>query len=65
MFELAGSLTRNTTLATRIVQEAMTLIGKMEEYDKKESWIEYTERLEQYFATNKITGQRQETGGSA
>ena len=48
-------MTRNTTLATRIVQEAMTLIGKMEEYDKKESWIEYTERLEQYFATNKIT----------
>ena len=55
MFELTGSLTRNTTLATRIVQEAMALIGKIEEYDEKESWIEYTERLEQYFAANEIT----------
>ena len=30
----------------RIVQEAMALIGKIEEYDEKESWIEYTERLD-------------------
>ena len=55
MFELTGSLTQNTTLATRIVQEAMALIGKIEEYDEKESWIDYTERLEKYFAANKIT----------
>ena len=55
MFEMTGSLTRNATLATRIVQEAMALIGKIEEYDEKESWIKYRERLEQYFAANKIT----------
>ena len=50
-------MTQNTTLVTRIVQEAMALIGKIEEYDKKESWTEYTERLEQYmyFAANEIT----------
>ena len=46
---------RNTTLAARIVQEAMGLISKIEEYDEKESWIECTERLEQYFSTNEIT----------
>ena len=55
MFELTGSLTRNTTLATRIVQEAMALICKIEEYDETESWMEYTERLVQYFAANEIT----------
>ena len=33
----------------------MALIGKIEEYDEKESWIEYTERLGQYFAVNEIT----------
>ena len=33
----------------------MALIGKIEEYDDKESWMEYTERLEQYFAANEIT----------
>ena len=33
----------------------MALIDKIEEYDEKESWIEYTECLEQYFAANKIT----------
>ena len=33
----------------------MALIGKIEEYDEKESWIDYTERLEKYFAANKIT----------
>ena len=33
----------------------MALIGKIEEYDEKESWIEYTERLEQYFVANEIT----------
>ena len=50
-------MTRNTTLAMRIVQEAiMALIVKIEEYDEKESWIEYTKCLEQYFAANEITG---------
>ena len=50
-------MTQNTTLATRIVQEAMALIGKIEEYYEKESWTEYTECLEQYmyFAANEIT----------
>ena len=33
----------------------MTLISKIEEYYEKESWVEYTKRLEQYFAANKIT----------
>ena len=33
----------------------MALIGKIEEYDEKERWIEYTERLEQYFTANEIT----------
>ena len=33
----------------------MALIGKIEEYNKNDSWIEYTERLEQYFAANEIT----------
>ena len=47
--------TRNTTLATRIIQEDMALIGKIEEYDEKDSWVEYTERLEQYFVANEIT----------
>ena len=46
---------RNTTLAARIVQEAMGLISKIEEYNEKESWIECTERLEQYFSANEIT----------
>ena len=41
-------------MATRIVQEAMALIGKIEEYDEKESWIEYTGHMEQYFAANEI-----------
>ena len=33
----------------------MTLIGKIEEYNDKESWMEHTERLGQYFAANEIT----------
>lgn len=33
----------------------MALIGKIEEYNENDSWIEYTERLEQYFAANEIT----------
>ena len=41
-------------MATRIDQEAMALIGKIEEYDEKESWIEYTKRLELYFVANEI-----------
>jgi len=32
----------------------MALIGKIEEYNENDSWIEYTERLEQYFAANEI-----------
>ena len=45
----------DTTLASRIIQEDMALIGKIEEYDEKDSWVEYTERLEQYFLANEIT----------
>jgi len=33
----------------------MALIGKIEEYNENDSWIEYTERLKQYFAANEIT----------
>ena len=33
----------------------MALIGKIEEYNENDSWIEYTERLEQYFAAKEIT----------
>ena len=33
----------------------MALIGKIEEYDEKESGIEYMECLEQCFAANEIT----------
>jgi len=33
----------------------MALIGKIAEYNENNSWIEYTERLEQYFAANEIT----------
>ena len=40
---------------TRIIQEDMALIEKIEEYDEKDSWVEYTERLEQYFVANEIT----------
>jgi len=32
----------------------MALIGKMEEYNENDSWIEYTERLEYYFAASEI-----------
>ena len=32
----------------------MALNGKIEEYNENDSWIEYTERLENYFAANEI-----------
>ena len=39
----------------RGTDKTMALIGKIEEYNENDSWIEYTERLEQYFAANEIT----------
>ena len=33
----------------------MALIGKIEEYNENDNWIEYTERLEHYFTANDIT----------
>ena len=33
----------------------MALIGKIEEYNENDSWIEYTEQFEHYFAANEIT----------
>ena len=33
----------------------MASIGKIEEFNKNDSWVEYTERVEQYFAANEIT----------
>ena len=33
----------------------MALIGKIEEYNENDSWIEHTKRLEHYFARNEIT----------
>ena len=49
-------------MATRIDQEAMALIGKVEEYDEKESWVEYTDCLEQYFSANEITDNGKKRG---
>ena len=33
----------------------MALIGKIEELNENNSWVEYTKRVEQYFAVNEIT----------
>ena len=33
----------------------MALIGKVEELQENDNWIEYTERLDQSFLANKIT----------
>ena len=33
----------------------MTLIGKVEEFQENDNWIEYTERQEHYFTANRIT----------
>lgn len=40
---------------TRYGKKNMALIGKIEEYNEKDSFIEETERLEQYFAGSEIT----------
>ena len=33
----------------------MALIVKIEEFNENDSWVEYTERVKQYFAVNEIT----------
>ena len=33
----------------------MTLIGKIEEYNENDSWMEYNKRLEHYLVANEIT----------
>ena len=40
------------------MDENMALIGKIEEYNENDSWIEYTERPEHYFAVNEITDKK-------
>ena len=40
----------------------MALIGKIEEYNENDSWMEYTERLEHYFAANEITDNNKKRG---
>ena len=37
------------------MDENMALIGKIEEYNENDSWIEYAERPEHYFPVNEIT----------
>ena len=61
MFELTGSLTRNTTLATWIVQEAMALITKIEEGNLDR--IHGTPGT--VFRSERNYRRRQETGGFA
>ena len=39
----------------RRTDKNMALIGKIEEYNENDSWIEYTEQSEHYFAANEIT----------
>ena len=36
-------------------EDIMPLIGKVEEFQENDDWIEYTERLDQYFLANEIT----------
>ena len=36
-------------------QDIMAFIGKVEEFQENNNWIEYIERLEHYFTANAIT----------
>ena len=44
------------------MDQSMALLGKIEEQSENDSWIEYNERLEDYFAANEITDTNQKRG---
>ena len=63
MFSNSGWLNGLSTLHWRRgTDQNMALIGKIEEYNENDSWMEYTERLDHYFAANEITDNNKKRG---